>query len=209
VRGARCSRRVVRRTVPLHKKPSSPARPREPVRRGLPHDFAVRASIVHPACRLTAHERAIRPAIPCTPDAGRVHRIPPRARDDRDAPLGAKISKTTPCKVTWCRRHGCFDRSREDVLIRRRANQLRDAQRIGEARHIAGASAGDVALAANDFRRCARPAKSSARSTKEKNLTRRANHRHINSIAAIRPAPGDRRRAFSIRRHSRSRPNDG
>jgi hypothetical protein len=29
-----------------------------------------------------------------------------------------------------------------------------------------------------------------------KNLTRRANHRHIDSIASIEPAPGNRPRAF-------------
>jgi hypothetical protein len=30
--------------------------------------------------------------------------------------------KTTPCKVTWRRWHGCFDRSRKNILTRR-ANQ--------------------------------------------------------------------------------------
>ena len=36
--------------------------------------------------------------------------------------LPAKISKTTPCKVAGGRWHGCFERSRENILTRR-ANQ--------------------------------------------------------------------------------------
>jgi hypothetical protein len=41
----------------------------------------------------------------------------------RELRLGmAKILKTTPCKVTRRRWHGCFDRSRKNILTRR-ANQ--------------------------------------------------------------------------------------
>src|SRR6266403_6173137 len=53
-----------------------------------PHDFTVREQRLSSACHSSAHGPC-RPALP-SPDIARrcrVHRIPPRVRDDRDTPL--------------------------------------------------------------------------------------------------------------------------
>src|SRR6266480_320537 len=53
-----------------------------------PHDFTVREKRLSSACHSSAHGPC-RPALP-SPDIARrcrVHRIPPRVRDDRDTPL--------------------------------------------------------------------------------------------------------------------------
>src|SRR5216683_3377572 len=53
-----------------------------------PHDFAVREKRLSSACRGIAHGfLRTRPAIPSRAKRRRVHRIPPRVRDDHDTPL--------------------------------------------------------------------------------------------------------------------------
>src|ERR1700730_18252401 len=51
-----------------------------------PHDFAVRSNIVRQRAVDRSRAKA-RPAIPSHAQRCRVHRIPPRVRDDRDTPL--------------------------------------------------------------------------------------------------------------------------
>ena len=51
-----------------------------------PHDFAVRSNIVRQRAVDRSRAKA-RPAIPSHAQHCRVHRIPPRVRDDRDTPL--------------------------------------------------------------------------------------------------------------------------
>ena len=50
-----------------------------------PHGFAVRVSVVRQ--RAVDDSRETRPAITSHAQRCRVHRIPPRVRDDRDTPL--------------------------------------------------------------------------------------------------------------------------
>jgi hypothetical protein len=58
-----------------------------------PHDFAVRSNRLSSARFVIAHgPLRTRPAIPSRAKRCRVHRIPPRVRDDRDTPL---------CGVGW------------------------------------------------------------------------------------------------------------
>jgi hypothetical protein len=52
-----------------------------------PHDFAVREKRRSSARRRSLTGREARPAIPPRARRCRVHRIPPRVRDDRDTPL--------------------------------------------------------------------------------------------------------------------------
>ena len=52
-----------------------------------PHDFAVRCNISRPLAVDRSRIQRTRPAIPSRAKRCRVHRIPPRVRDDRDTPL--------------------------------------------------------------------------------------------------------------------------
>jgi hypothetical protein len=52
-----------------------------------PHDFAVRCNISRPRAVDRSRIQRTRPAIPSRAKRCRVHRIPPRVRDDRDTPL--------------------------------------------------------------------------------------------------------------------------
>jgi hypothetical protein len=52
-----------------------------------PHDFAVRNNISRPRAVDRSQIQRTRPAIPSHAKRCRVHRIPPRVRDDREPPL--------------------------------------------------------------------------------------------------------------------------
>src|SRR5258705_3757072 len=52
-----------------------------------PHDFAVRCNISRPLAVDRSRSQRTRPAIPSRAKRCRVHRIPPRVRDDHDTPL--------------------------------------------------------------------------------------------------------------------------
>jgi hypothetical protein len=52
-----------------------------------PHDFAVRCNISRPLACDRSQASSTRPAIPPRAKRCRVHRIPPRVRDDREPPL--------------------------------------------------------------------------------------------------------------------------
>ena len=52
-----------------------------------PHDFAVRCNISRPRAVDRSRIQRTRPAIPSRAKRCRVHRIPPRVRDDHDTPL--------------------------------------------------------------------------------------------------------------------------
>jgi len=69
-----------------------------------PHDFTVRSKRRSSARRLIAHG-SVRPAPPSrrTPDAARVHRIPPRVRDDRETPL-SRDGTAGDILLIWVRR---------------------------------------------------------------------------------------------------------
>src|SRR6266481_8886134 len=52
-----------------------------------PHDFAVRENVSRPRAVDRSQIQRTRPAIPSRAKRCRVHRIPPRVRDDHDTPL--------------------------------------------------------------------------------------------------------------------------
>src|SRR5439155_10793183 len=110
-----------------------------------PHGFAVRNSVVHPACR----EPLTSLTSPCNQLARRrprVHHIPPRVRDDRDTPL---LSRRDSAEIAT-------DLGEEGRSIYLRGqlddpNQIESVQQIGFCAHSFSAASASFA---HGERRC-------------------------------------------------------